>query len=254
MAVPVNRELVQAMIDEGYGSVDGLVAEWEVKYQNDPDNIARPRDRSTIYKWLDNGLPAKKDILFGFSALLDVDPISIVRTDKEFIVKNFAKERKAFQISVKNDTILAPFRIIYLPWWQWPNQKVSQAHFGRDWFVANHLYEPGEVANVYAAFLLSTRPDISATRPHVYHIAYQQKHAIDRLWRPYGVIIANGKSVRSISESGDWQEISDETGFNNTPVETFFGPRATRFKLASFHQFKLQVEAPSTRRSAVRFH
>lgn len=254
MAVPIDRQLVHAMVEERFGSVDNLCAAWTVQHQNDPKRALKPRDRSTVYKWLDTGLPAKPDILFGFCSLLDVDPIGIVQSDKDFIEQNFAKERRAFQVSEKGDTVLAPFRVIYFPWWSWPNQKISNKYFHRDWFVEEFLYEPGNIANVYAGLLLSTRGDLSISRPHVYHIAYQQKNAIDRLWRPYGVIISRGQAIRLISESGDWQEIVVRADSPYAPVETFFGPRATRFRLASLHEFAMSVQVPSRFEQAVRFH
>lgn len=254
MAVPINRNLVQQLIEEQYGSVDQLAVEWQVRHQANPKATARPRDRSTIYKWLDSGLPANKDVLFGFCALLDVDPIGIIESSREFIEQNFAKERRAWQMSDKRDTLMAPFRIMYLPGWRWPPSSLAERYYGREWCVREHLYEPGDVRNEYAALGLTPDTPLKANHPRVYHFAYKQKNAIDRLWRPYGVVIVVGDRVRLISESGDWQEISDESCSHSIDVETFFGPRACRFRIASLHPFELMITVPTTAEIAVRFY
>lgn len=253
MAVPVDRLRVEALIEQQYGSVDELVGAWELRHDAAPRRTVRPRDRSTIYKWLDAGLPAKRDVLYGFCALLGVDPIGIIESSRSFIETNFAKERRAFQMSDKRDTILAPFRDVYLPGWRWPNHALAKKHYGHDWCIAELEHNAKEVLNVYAAILLRTVPDLPPHHPRVFHFAYQQKNAIDRLWRPYGVIIALGDQVRLIAESGNWQEATSDEFRQTAVVETFFGPRPTLFRIASIHDFTYEVEPPSAHEGVVRF-
>ena len=253
MAVPIDRERLHGLIEQQYGSVDELAGEWHDRYDTDPRATIRPRDRSTIYKWLDAGMPAKKDVLYGFCALLDVDPIGIIESSRQFIEKNFAKERRAFQMSDRSDTILAPFRAVYLPGWRWPNSAIVKKHYGRDWCVAKITHEADEVLNVYAALSLRTAKQLSDYHPRVFHFAYQQKFAIDRLWRPYGVIIAVGDRVRLIAESGIWQEATADAFRQTAIVETFFGPRPTLFRIASIHEFTLDIDAPTSAEGVVRF-
>lgn len=253
MTVPIDRGRLQGLIDQRYGSVDQLAADWRARYEAEPSAITKPRDRSSIYRWLDDGLPAKKDALYGFCALLDVDPIGIIETGRAFVEENFAKERRAFQMSDKRDTLLAPFRAVYLPSWRWPNASLVRHHFRRDWFVDNFSHEAEDVLNVYAALTFRLKVPLPDEHPRVFHFAYQQKHAIDRLWRPYGVIIAYRDRVRLIAESGNWQEATCD-GFRDCAiVETFFGPRPTLFRVASLHAFTTQIEAPSTAQNVVRF-
>jgi len=253
MGVPIDRERVMALIEAQFGSVDGLMVEWEARHEADPDHTIRHRDRSTVYNWLEAGLPTQQEVIFGFCSLLNVDPIGIMQSDQEFIEKNFAKERDAFQMSDKRDTLLAPFRIMYLPGWSWPNKKLAERHFNRPWHVWEYTHEADAVKSVYAALSFSTKHRFPNHHPRVFHFAYQQKNAIDRLWRPYGVIIATGEKVRLISESGIWREEAD-TSFVRQPVaETFFGPRATKFRIASLHDFSVTVEAPTKQKQVVRF-
>lgn len=254
MAVPVDRERLQGLIEHRYGSVDELAAVWQARYEASPQSTIKPRDRSSIYRWLDHGLPAKKDALYGFCALLDVDPIGIIETSRSFVEENFAKERRAFQLSVKRDTLLAPFRAVYLPGWRWPNAAIARDHYRRDWSVANFTHEADGLLNVYAALVFRLKTALPDVHPRVFHFAYQQMHAIDRLWRPYGVIIALGERIRLIAESGNWQEVTDEAFRDHAVAETFFGPRSTHFRVASLHDFTVEVEAPTTATNVVRFH
>lgn len=253
MAVPVDRERLQGLIDRRYGSVDELAAAWQVQYDADPKATVRPRDRSTIYKWLDAGLPAKKEVIYGFSALFDVDPIGIIETSRAFIEENFAKERRAFQFLDKRDTILAPFRVMYLPGWRWPDSSMACQHYGRDWCAKDFAHEADDVLNVYAAIYLENSDQWPDDHPRVFHFAYQQKNAIDQLWRPYGVIIATRNRVRLIAESGNWQEATSDEFQKTAVVETFFGPRPTLFRVASIHDFIIQVEAPTKVNGVVKF-
>ena len=253
MVVPIDRERVQKLIEIQYGSVDELAAAWSARYDADPHSVIRPRDRSTIYKWLEAGLPTKKDVIYGFCALLDVDPIGIIESSRAFIEKNFAKERRAFQMSDKEDTILAPFRVVYLPGWRWPNMAIAKRRYAREWCVANFVHQADDITNVYAALSLRTVAELPEYHPRVFHFAYQQKHAIDRLWRPYGVIIGIGDRVRLIAESGNWQEASSAEFRQTAIVETFFGPRPTLFRIASIHDFTYEIEAPTSAEGVVRF-
>ena len=255
MSVPVDRDLLQQIIDLQFGSVDGLAAAWEVLFDNDnTGKVIRNRDRSTIYKWLAEGFPAKSDILFGFCSLLDVDPVGIIQSDKDFIEKHFATERIGIQLHKKDTTPLAAFRSMYLlnPWW--PNKKLAALHQRKAWHIENFLHEPGDINCEYVALQLKQNEASSSLIPRVYHFAYKQKLAIDQLWRPYGAIIAQEDKVRLIAESGDWQELPLMGATDEACVETFFGPRATRFRIVSLHPFSMKIEAPSENSDYVRFH
>lgn len=118
MAITLNRELVQQLITQKYGSVDELVVEWEERAKANKKAKRQARDRSTIYKWLNSGLPTNQDVVFEFSGLLDVDPIAIIDTSKKFIDENFARERQSFQFLQKKNTILASFRAMFIPGWR----------------------------------------------------------------------------------------------------------------------------------------
>lgn len=64
VTIPVKRELVRALIAERFGSIDEFVVEWEERITAGIQRTGRPRDRSTVYRWLDIGLSSRRDDVF----------------------------------------------------------------------------------------------------------------------------------------------------------------------------------------------
>ena len=253
MAIPLDKELVHALVKQRFGSIDALVVEWEERVASGTQKTGRARDRASIYRWLQRGLPSSRDDVLGLCGVLDVDPIGILGIDGSYVAKHFAQERWLFQRGSEKRSLLAPFWPIYMPGPAWPNDEVAMNFYGRSWFVRDFAHEPTRVANVYAAVhLLSVDRDMPLV-PKTYHFAYRRTGARDGMWRPYGTVIGYRRQICLISESGDFQRVSDERSNEIVVTETYFGAGPAEFRVASLHDFDIRVDAPSQMKAPVRF-
>lgn len=253
MAIPLRTEMIRALVAHRFGSVDDLVVEWEERVRNGQQKIGKARNRGTVYRWLDEGLPSRKEDVLGFAALLDVDPVALLRIDDEFVRLHYARERRLFQFGILGRSRLAAFWAIYVPTGSWPDRSIARSLYGRDWTTRDYRHDPALVSNVFACFKFTPSTVAPKWSPWVVHFAYRRAGARDGMWRPYGSVLRIGPTVLLISESGDLQERTlGETG-SSIAVETHFGPGAAEFRVASLHTFELDVAAPSHEACSLRF-
>jgi len=213
----------------------------------------KARNRGTVYRWLDEGLPSRKEDILGFAALLDVDPVALLRIDDEFLRQHYGRERRKFQLGALGRSRLAAFWAIYIPGGCWPDPSIARTLYGRNWTIHEHRHDPEVVSNAFACFTFTPKMIDGATAPWVVHFAYRRVGARDGMWRPYGSAMQYGGSVQLISENGDLQERSLGRNAVSIPVETDFGPGGAEFRVASLHAFDLVVTAPSSEPNCVRF-
>lgn len=253
MAVPLRVDIVRQLIADRFGSVDNLVVEWEERVRQRKQKVGRARNRGTVYRWLDEGLPARKDDVLGFAALLDVDPIALLRLDDEFIAANYGRERRLFQLGSLGRSKLAAFWALYSPNGAWPDASIADAFYSRQWVVRDFTNDTNQNANTYASFTFTPRKIHFPKVPWVVHFAYRRLGSRDGMWRPYGTVIVLDQMVRLISESGETTERPLGEQKMGIPVETYFGPSGAEFRTASLHQFDLVVTSPSNEEDCVRF-
>jgi len=251
LPVPINPELLKSLIEGRFGSVDDFAVAWGERVEEKRQCRGNARDRNTIYRWLNNGIPSRVDDLFGICGALDIDPVTLLPWDQDFIERQFAKERLRIQINPSRRTDLAPFDAIFLPGVHWPTNEVANCFYGRSWTVEVREHTPSVVSGVYAAFELSVNAD-QAT-PLAFHFAWRRTDARDQMWRPYGSVVRYSDRTLLVSESGDLQSVSVKNAGDSTVVETFFGAGPAMFKIASIHSFSLSVQVPSQAPQAVRF-
>jgi hypothetical protein len=251
MAVPINEALVQAIIKRRFGSVDHLVVEWEHRVATGVQKTGVARDRATIYRWLQAGLPSQTDDVFGFAAMLDVDPVALLSIDRKYVHEQFGRERHFFRLRRRRGTHLAPLWPIYAADTIWPNHELALMYYGRRWHMADFNHDPRRIADVYAAVLLQSAGPKDDT-PRVFHFAFRRVGVSDRAWRPYGAVIASEEDIVLVSESGDYQKVARQKT-PPVPVETHFGPGPADFRLVSIHPFDLTLEVPSRQQGCVRF-
>lgn len=253
MAVPVDKEAVSRLIAERHGGIDAFLVHWEDMIARRIQSRGRARDRATVYRWLSGGIPSRKDDVFAFAAALDVDPVGLMALTRELIEKRFPQERLSLQKRLIGDSPLKPFHALYFPGWKWPDPSLARGYFGRDWTIREHLYEPGEVKNIYAAFRMTATGEAALRLPRVYHFAYRRKNALDGLWRPYGAVVVKVGKAILVHENGDFQERPHAPDGFEIVAETFFGPSAVEFRVGCIHKFELAVEAPSSAIEPLRF-
>lgn len=247
MPVPIDAKLLKSVIEDRFGSVDDFAVHWEGLRQC----RGSARDRNTIYRWLNNGIPSRIDNLFGICGALDIDPITLLPWGPDFIERQFAKERLRIQLNPSRRTDLAPFDAIFLPGVHWPRNEVADCFYGRSWTVKVCDHTPLDVSSVYAAFELSVDADIAI--PLAFHFAWRRTDARDQMWRPYGSVVRYSDRILLVSESGDFQSVRVENPADSTIIETFYGAGPAKFKIASIHSFNLSVQVPSQALGALRF-
>ena len=253
MAIPLRTEMIREFIAHRFGSVDDLVVEWEERVRTGQQKIGKARNRGTIYRWLDEGLPSRKEDILGFAALLDLDPIALLRIDDEFVRQHYGRERRLFQLGRLGQSRLAAFWSIYFPGGVWPDPSIARTLYGRDWVTWEHRHDPEVLRNEFACFRFTPSTATDPSTPWVVHFAYRRVGARDGMWRPYGSVMRIGRTLLLISESGDLQERTVGEVASSIAVETHFGPGAAEFRVASLHAFSLTVVAPSHETNCLRF-
>lgn len=253
MTIPLRSELIRDLILRRFGSVDELVVEWEDRVATGKQKSGKARNRGTVYRWLDEGLPSRKDDVLGFAALLDVDPVALLRIDENFLRQHYGRERRLFQLGALGRSRLAAFWAIYIPSGCWPDPTIARTLYGCDWTTQEHWHDPKVISNAFACFTFTPKMTDSATTPWVVHFAYRRAGARDGMWRPYGSVMRYGGSVQLISENGDLQEQLLDRNAVSIPVETHFGPGGAEFRVASLHAFDIAVTVPSSETNCVRF-
>lgn len=253
MMLRVNKPAVLEIISTRFGSVDGLLVEWEARSRDKRGAVSYPKNRSTIYRWIDKGLPSRADAVFEFCGLLDVDLVAILDLDRSGIRRDFAAIRRSFQSGRARESALQPLFEMYLPGQHWPPKQLAERYYDRPWWFVDFEHDPNQLANVYALLEMAVPDSIGHDKPIGFHIAYRRKGAADHMWRPYGFILRQNERVQLFSESGDFQERSNQEEKSIVRVETFFGSGPAEFRLASLHEFALTVVVPSDRSGNLRF-
>lgn len=253
MAVSWRSELIRELVVLRYGSIDGLVVEWEERVRTRRQQGGRARNRGTIYRWLQEGFPTKKEDVLGFAALLDVDPVALLQIDDEFVRLHFGRERRLFQLGALSRSRLGVLWALYMPGASWPDSSIARSYYGRDWTRCEYIHPAEEIKNTFACFNLNPMKQDTSNAPWVAHFSYRRISARDGMWRPYGTVIRIGRNLQLISESGDTREITLSACPSQVPVETYFGPGAVEFRVASIHHFDMTVTVPSRNPQHLRF-
>lgn len=251
--MPLRGDLVLSLIKRRFQSMDGLIAAWVERVDSRIQKVGKARDRATIYRWLDKGLPSNRSDLFGFAAMLDVDPVALLDVGEEYLKKRYGRERRLFQLGMANRSPLAAFWPIYTPGPGWPNAEVSHPLYGRAWCTADFAHDPATIANVYAAVQLRSAVADAPLLPRAYHFAYRRAGSPDEMWRPYGTVVGYEGEVCLLMENGTYQRKPDAQSPVVVTAETWFGPGPAEFRVASLHGFEVAVQVPSEEDGAVRF-
>lgn len=251
--IPIDGTHVLDLINKKFGSVDNFCVEWEFKVDSKGIGSSRAKNRATVYRWLKHGLPTQISAIFGFCGVLDVDPMSIIDFENGDILKNFGRIRMEMLKGEITSSRFKAFWEMFVPGPHWPSNSLSQRFYQRDWHTLDFKHDPSQISKVYALLEISIPTDIKEYQPIVFHIAYRRKSAADKAWRPYGSIIAKKEITKLISESGDFQIKPSHRNNDLVFAETFFGPGPAEFRLASLHEFTLEIQAPSTASDVVRF-
>ena len=250
MAIFLRQDLVSRQLAAFDGGLDGLVAAWAVNSEEDEDYV-KPRQRSSIYRWLQKGIPARGEEVLAICGLLGVDPLALFDYPRNGFHDNFAKIRRSVQLGREALGVLSPIFQLYKPGPYWPSDALAKRYWSRPWFAEEFSNKEDWRASDYVLVKARFKEPV-ADRPRAVHIAYRRLGSRDTMWRYYGTVISIEGELQLYSESGDFQPMKavdpDEIRFR-----TYFGGRPVEFKLASLHAFNMSLEFPFNDLSTIGF-
>jgi len=212
--------------------------------------------RGTISRWIKgNKLPRSAHGLLSLSAVLDIDPIALLKVVAPFprlLARLVETSRAGSWASLEPAlSFLAPF---IGPTRDWPPLEVANKYFHRSWVTRDFEHAAATNRRNYFAAILIEPDGGRGQFDQVLHFAWRDR--IDQaVWRPYGFVRLAGPNVRLFSFNG---LVGTATmGTAEVPsfyVETWFGEGAAVFRVASLHGFHLTVaEAVDGSKPVVRF-
>ncbi len=261
MGIPINRNFTKALIARRWNGIDDLAEGWAERVEDGLQKSGRARDRATIYRWLSRGLQNRRDEVFGFAAVLGVDPLVLLDTESAEFQKLIKREWFFFLANLEGRGAYSALWQLVRPSAHWPNAGIAHDFYARQWSTIEFRHPADAQRNIYAQIHLGCESDDQQAHVHrVYYFAYRRIGARDGLWRPYGMVRKRGLEATCLGHNGDANE--NEHGLparlalgrdGTIDVETFFGPGPSEFKVACLHPFALEVIVPSRATSSLRF-
>lgn len=249
VSIYIREKIASPLVEQIYGSFEGLVAEWESR-ASASRNFPRPRQRSSVYRWVKEGVPSRGDQIVALSALLDADPLCLFDYERNGYFRQFAAIRRKLQLGLAATGVLRPLFKVYMPGPHWPSNELIEVCYRRPW----HGEEFDNAAHWrnrdYGLVRCAFRDVVDA--PRAVHIAYRRVGSPDTMWRFYGTVLAIDGQLELYSESGAFQTM-DQTQPNEIRFRTFFGDRHVEFRTASLHAFDVHTDVPMNDRSTIGF-
>lgn len=249
MTIFVREQVTKRLIERVFGGYEGLVVEWEDRVSSN-DNFPRPRQRSSVYRWVAEGVPSRGDQIIALSALLDVDPLCLFDYERNGYFRQFAAIRRKLQLGLAATGVLKPLFRVYMPGPRWPSNDLVELCYGRPW--QGKEFDNAEHWQNRDYGLVRCRFRQQSEAPRAVHIAYRRVGSPDTMWRFYGTVLAIDGELELYSESGTFQTMKqvepDEIRFR-----TFFGDRQVEFRTASLHPFSVSTDVPMNDRSTIGF-
>ena len=250
----LRQDLVVKLVNDQYGGFTQLAADWEKKADDSPD-FPRPKQRSSIYRWMSQGVPVKgpenRYKLLALCGLLDVDPLAVLDYEKLGYFSSFTKVRQlVYSTQLVMDSI-GPLFELYKPNEHWPSSRLAKMYFGHDWHDST-FSNANEWKEDHYGLLRATFSSNHLERPKAVHIAYRRTRYPDTMWRYYGTVISVGMELRLYSESGAYR-IMPAVHDREIRFRTYFGARPVEFKVVSLHEFKLEREWPFDDKDTIGF-
>lgn len=251
MHIFLRQDLTARLVHEMHGGFDELTAAWEEK-ADEQSAFPKPRQRSTIYRWLVEGIPFKRSFskkdqnhdfqIFALCSLLDVDPLAILDYRKNGYFSHFSKFRTLFYYGFQELDGFAHLIEMYRPDDVWPSENIARIFYGRLWFSHQFANADSWKFSDYLLVKVNFYSPIY-NRPRAVHIAYRRLGVSDTMWRYYGTVLLREGIIELYSESGDFQSmgqaIEDEIKFR-----TYYGGGSVEWKIASLHDFHIAQKFP----------
>lgn len=247
MAIRLDGPLLKVICRRKYGDakiVEQLLCNWELLYGNAPSG-------ATVHRWLTGALPQTADALWKLCGLLNVDPIAVLDhrsiDSKESDHLLSAYQRDAWA-RYKSFSYLKDFLGRHAAW---PPKVYQQTYFpDRAWCIREFEHTSDSRTNYYQAVRVVAEGSDMHAFPIALHIAFKQRGRFADRWLEYGVISIEEDTAHSFHIDGGASSRIRIESDRLVYFETFFGPEAASFRVASLHLFELElaVECPPERK------
>ena len=236
MAVCFNTKLLRSIVLNKYGRqkvIEKILSDWELKFEDPPAPI-------TIRRWMGGSLPQTAGALWQFSSILDVDPLSIID-----LTSINSRETDHLLCAYQHDSWSRYKSFKYLQDFlgrqnKWPPTLYQDQYFQhRPWTIVDFSHDALTKKNYYRTVKVNIDSNHSSFVPVTLHIAFMQKGSFSDRWLEFGIITLSENSVQLFHINGDKQFFPLNCPRKTIYFETFFGPRAAEFRVASFHCISL---------------
>jgi hypothetical protein len=253
-SVFLRQPVLSSLIEVVAGGFDELPVIWNEKHEETNGNFPKPRNRATLYRWMQDGVPTKggdsEYQLLALCGLLDVDPLAIFDYEKNGYFSNFANLRRLLQFGRQALGLHDPLFEMFCPGEYWPSDELAKKFYGRPWFSKTFVNEVHWESSNYVLVDASFKQMSSA--PRAIHIAYRRHKTSDTMWRFYGTVISLGGKLELYNEGGDHRAMPSP-GQGKICFRTYFGGRPVEFRIASLHDFDHSLTYPFNDKSVIGF-
>ena len=227
----LSTELLRSAIADSYSGVESRLAD------------AVGVNRSTLNRWLNGALPKTSELTLRLAQALDVDPFALwdLAPDTYPRLCQSLAHALIWRRGSHPHPALTSLKDMIMPAERWPPSSVVKVGARRSWAHRDFLHDRTQ-RNTYAAVHLS--PRARRSRPLVWHFAYRDTGGLPSpIWHPYGFVKMANTSAWLFTFNGLTGETS---GVGDAlRVDTWFGEGAAEFRVASLHEFTLEVSVPA---------
>lgn len=124
---------------------------------------------------------------------------------------------------------------------QWPPVEIAEDYFGRPWRIAEFEHPARVDRNHYGHILIESPRTCDFADPQIWHFAYRDAGVRNAAWRPYGFVQRMRAELSLFNFSGLTDRADIGVATRRFCVETWFGEGAAQFRVASLHDYRLDV-------------
>ena len=240
------RSLVARRLPGGWSELQDL---WVARDTSQRGAAGQAPHRSTMHRWTQGQMPRTAGDLLRLCGILDVDPLALLRLPPSEETGALERLVRAYVHGRWQPPALEFLHDFLGRRSVWPPPSPALEHFGRDWHVHDFSHDPVDGANQYATvrILPPSSPPRATGEPRVWHFAYRHERLFGRRWLQYGVVSRVGRQVTLLHINGHEDSIELQSEVEVVQVQTWFGPGAAVFRVASLHEFSLDVVFPCDR-------
>jgi len=250
MRIQLDCRLVGELIEER-GGVSVFLDQWDSRSSDAHERLSR----ATVYRWMNGeSVPKNRELFLRLAGALDVDSFALVTVLEGDILAAADEVLRIVQNSYGAPSWLQFVHGFFGRHIAWPPEELAAVYFGRPWYVQEFSHDPDIRANYYATVLLCHALKPPDRRPQVLHFAYKHPSLFHARWLQYGLVRVCGASGALHHISGYTAQLELTAPDEPIRVETWFGPGAALFRIASLHPFSHELVAPGgTVGDALRF-